>query len=211
MKDLDTDITICLRTTQTNFDKKAFANGDAKWIAGHGKYRERKTKTWDFESPYALTIRIVRFKITDDTNETIATSLPRESFAPNTIKKLYHQRWGIETSFRELKYAIGVTNFHARKRDSVLQEIYARLTMYNFCERITLHVVIKQDARRKWIYQANYTMGIHICRDYFRYVGDEPLDAEAAIARYILPIRPDRKDKRKIATKAAVFFVYRVA
>ena len=29
---------------------------------------------------------------------------------------------GIETSFRELKYAIGVTNFHARKGQFVLQE-----------------------------------------------------------------------------------------
>ena len=33
------------------------------------------------------------------------------------IKELYHMRWGIETSFRELKYAIGLTSFHSKKRD----------------------------------------------------------------------------------------------
>ena len=38
-------------------------------------------------------------------------------------------RWGIETSFRELKYAIGLTSFHARKPDFIKQEIYARLLL----------------------------------------------------------------------------------
>ena len=92
-----------------------------------------------------------------------------------------------------------------------MQEIFARLTMYNFCERITLHVVITQDNNRKWRYQANYTMGIHICRDLFKYIGDEPPDAEEMITHYILPIRPNRADRRKVVMKQAVFFTYRVA
>ena len=212
MAAIDTDITINLRTTATNEDKAVFASGDAKWIAGHGKYKALEQATWDFESPYSLTIRIVRFKITDDTYETIATSLPREKFPLMMIKHLYHLRWGIETSFRELKYAIGVTNFHAKKGSSVLQEIYARLVMYNFCERLTLSVVIKQKDNRKWMYQANYTMGIYISREYFRYIGDEPPDdPEEEISRYILPVRPGRTDKRKMNNKTAVYFIYRVA
>ncbi|WP_306756916.1 transposase [Agathobacter rectalis] len=54
---------------------------------------------------------------------------------------IYHLRWGIETSFRELKYAIGLTSFHARKPDFIKQEIYARLLLYNYCELITTHVI----------------------------------------------------------------------
>lgn len=167
--------------------------------------------TWDFESPYQLKIRIVRFKISDDTWETIATSLPKDKFPPAVLKYLYHLRWGIETSFRELKYAIGVTNFHAKKSQSVLQEIFARIVMYNFCERITMNVVIDNDKDRKWQYQANYTMGIHICLDFFRYIGDEPPDIEEKISHYILPVRPNRADRRKVTPKPAVFFLYRVA
>lgn len=53
-------------------------------------------------------------------------------------------RWGIETLFRELKYSIGLSNFHAKKVTYILQEIYAKLTMYNFCEVITSFVVIHQ-------------------------------------------------------------------
>ena len=127
------------------------------------------------------------------------------------MKYLYHLRLGIETSFRELKYAIGVTNFHARNRDSVLQEIFARLVMYNFCERVTMHVVIEQDTDRQWLYQTNYTMGIHICRDFYRHLGDEPPDVEKLITHYIIPIRPNRADMRKVVPKQAVFFIYRVA
>ncbi len=214
MADFDTCITIRLRTTQTNADRQAYEEGDAKWIAGHGKHGDRKQATWDFESPYEVPVRIVRFRISDngeDRYETIATSLPKEEFPPSVLKYLYHLCWGIETSFRELKYAIGVTNFHAKKHDSVLQEILARIIMYNFCERITLHVVISQSAGRKWDCQANYTMGIHICRAYFRAADPDPPDPEPEIAQYVLPIRPNRADRRKVAPKQAVYFTYRIA
>ena len=159
-------------------------------------------------------VRIVRFRISDnseDRYETIATCLPKEEFPPSVLKYLYHLRWGIETSFRELKYAIGVTNFHAKKHDSVLREILARIIMYNFCERITMHVVIDQSAGRKWDCQANYTMGIHICRAYFRAADPDPPDPEADIARYVLTIRPNRADRRKVVPKQAVYFTYRIA
>ena len=212
MKELDTTISIELRTTQTNEDKLLYEQGKAKWIIGPSKFgKEKKGITWDFESPFTMTLRVVRFKITDNTYETIVTSLNRFAFPTNKIKELYHLRWGIETSFRELKYAIGLVNFHAKKEDFIKQEIFARLIMYNFCERITLRVVIKQSKENKWTYQANFTMGIHICVDFFRYRGKEPPDVEKLISRYILPVREGRADVRKSKPKSAVFFLYRVA
>lgn len=212
MKELDTTITIELRTIQTNEDKLLYEQGKAKWIIGPSKFgKEKKGITWDFESPFTMTLRVVRFKITENTYETIVTSLNRFAFPVSKIKELYHLRWGIETSFRELKYAIGLVNFHAKKEDFIKQEIFARLIMYNFCERITLHVVIKQSKKNKWTYQANFTMGIHICVDFFRHRGKEPPDVEKLISRYILPVREGRADVRKLKPKSAVFFLYRVA
>lgn len=213
MKELDTEIEFELRTTATNEDKILFAQGKAKWISGKSKFgKYKKSTTWHYESPFRMKLRIIRFKITDTTYETIVTSLNRFEFPLEEIKSLYHKRWGIETSFRELKYAIGLVNFHAKKEASILQEIFARLIMYNFCERITLQVVVRQDNKRKWAYQVNYTMAIHICRDYYRHHSNEPpSDVEAQIARFILPVRPDRKDKRKMKAKTVVYFLYRVA
>ena len=158
-----------------------------------------------------MKFRVVRFKISDDTYETIVTNLDRFEFLINKIKELYGLRWNIETSFRELKYTIGLINFHAKREDFVLQEIFAGLIMYNFCERITLHVVVNQCDNRKHEYQVNFTMGMHICMDYFRYVGASPPDIETLISKYILPVRKGRKDERKIKPKSFVYFLYRVA
>ena len=72
---------------------------------------------------------------------------------------LYGLRWGIETSFRELKHVLGVKNFHAKEREYIEMEIWARLILYNFCSIITAHVVIEQkDKERKHAYQVNYTI-----------------------------------------------------
>lgn len=63
---------------------------------------------------------------------------------------LYGLRWGIETSFRELKHVLGAKNFHAKEREYIEMEIWARLILYNFCSIITAHVVIEQkDKERK--------------------------------------------------------------
>ena len=114
------------------------------------KYRFLTNKTvCDFLDPienpfYTLHFRVLRFPITESTMECIITNLEEEDFPMKEIKKLYEWRWGIERSFRELKYTIGLTNFHAKKVEYILQEIFARLIIYNFCERIITKIVIQQ-------------------------------------------------------------------
>lgn len=160
---------------------------------------------------YQISFRVVRFKISDDSYETIITNLDDINFPADEIKKIYHMRWGIETSFRELKYAIGLTNFHAKKVECIVQEVYARMIMYNFCEMITMHVIINQTDTR-YIYQVNFTVAIQICRYFFRCFNNVvPPDVEALIRKNILPVREGRKDQRKIRSKTAVSFLYRVA
>lgn len=160
---------------------------------------------------YPISFRVLRFKITDDTYEAIITNLDAEEFSSQKIKKLYHIRWGIETSFRELKYAIGLISFHSNKVEHITQEIFARLTMYNFCELITMHVVIQQ-SDTKHCYQVNFTRAIQVCKYYFKYQSNiSPPDVEALIRKNILPVREGRNDPRKVRVKAVVSFLYRVA
>lgn len=159
---------------------------------------------------YPINFRIVRFPISENSYEVIITNLNKEEFPIERIKEIYHMRWGIETSFRELKYAIGLTNFHSKKAEYIIQEIFARLTMYNFCEIITTHVVIQQKSER-YSYQVNFTMAISICLHYFRCRNVLPPNVEALIKRYILPVRNGRKDPRKVRAKSPVSFIYRVA
>ena len=119
--------------------------------------------------------------------------------------------WGIETSFRELKYAIGLTSFHAKKVDYIKQEIFARLTLYNYCELITTHV-IKNAANKDKTKQVNFTIAIYICREFLRQKRQlSPPAVIKLIEKNILPVRPNRKDPRKVKPQASVSFLYRVA
>ncbi len=158
---------------------------------------------------YTLNFRVVRFTLSESSYECIITNLPIEEFPAEEIKKIYAMRWGIETSFRELKYSIGLSCFHSKKVEYIMQEIYARLILYNYCEIITIHVMIHQKDT-KHIYQMNYTIAIHVCR-YFLRNDISPPNVEELIRKNLLPVRPGRSDPRKVKPKSAISFLYRVA
>lgn len=172
------------------------------------------TSTFDYLTDecefYDISFRIARFPISENSYECVITNLPESEFDLTELKKLYQMRWGIETSFRELKYAIGLTHFHAKKADFIKQEIWARLILYNFCETITTHVVINQKSTRKYGYQVNYTRAIRICC-YFLRIKKARSDIDRLIGHELLPVRPGRKDPRKVKTRSTVSFLYRVA
>lgn len=200
----DTDITLCLTRKQAK----------AKKTAG---YKFMPTvQAFDYlpvgsSQDYPLSFRVARFKISDDSYETVITNLDRIVFPPDRLKELYHLRWGIETSFRELKYAIGLTSFHAKKVDHIRQEIYARLTLYNYCELITAYVV-ETSSKTAETKQVNFTIAIYICREYLRNKRHlSPPAVAKLIEKYTLPVRPGRQDPRKVKPQATVSFIYRIA
>jgi hypothetical protein len=203
------------------FDKEinlTLTRKQAKEIKAHPELYKflPKKSTFDYvdlnnDKFYSMSFRVVRFKISENTYETIITNLDGSNFPAEELKKLYHMRWGIETSFRELKYSIGLTNFHAKKEAYITQEVFARLVMYNFCEIITSHVIIKQKPT-KYGYQANFTVAIHVCKHFVRCLNNAPPpDVEALIEKNVLPIREGRQAPRKIKHKTVVSFNYRVA
>lgn len=163
------------------------------------------------EDTYTISFRITRFSIADDSYEMLVTNLDRSEFSTNDLKEIYHLRWGIETSFRELNYSIGLTSFHARKAEYIKQEVFARLLLYNYCELITTHVVQQMQNKDK-TKQVNFTIAIYICREYLRQKCNlSPPDVIKLIEKHILPVRPGRKDPRKVKPQASVSFLYRVA
>ena len=106
-------------------------------------------------------------------------------------------RWGIEVSFRTLKYTIGLLHFHSKKPEYILQEIFARLTMYNFTAFIAAGVPPKKPKdNRKHKYKVNFSVATGICRKFFLGLCT-PETVEAVIRRHILPIRPNKHKPRK--------------
>ena len=172
-------------------------------------YLPAKSNYKDPASFYGLSFRIARFQISEDTYETVLTNLDKEQYPLEKLKQLYALRWGIETSFRDLKYTIGMLDFHSKKVMCIQQEIYAHLIMYNFAEMITSHVVIEKK-QRKYTYKANFSVASHLCRLFYRGKTTSP-DLETIIAKNVIPIRPDRHGERKATTKIFHGFLYRVA
>ena len=159
---------------------------------------------------YPIEFRVVRFEISENNYECIITNLDSKEFPPNKIKELYHLRWGLETSFRELKYNIGITNFHSKKKEFIKQEVFIKLTMYNMCQAVMQQIVIKQ-RNTKYDYKINAAIAFQLCKQYFREKRFSIKRLTTLICKHLEAIRPDRKDKRKTKSKGSVSFTYRVA
>lgn len=160
---------------------------------------------------YPISFRVVRIKLSDNTNECLLTNLPADKFPLKCLKKLYYTRWGIESSFRKLKYTIGLCNFHSCKPELIMQEIWARLIAYNTTEAMINSTTIKK-AKRKYSYKVNFSVAAHICRAFLRPSAEEkPIDVMALLAIELIPIREDRKYNRLQTAhfRKPKYFIYR--
>lgn len=177
-----------------------------------------KATSFDFieygsKDVYRMAFRIVRFPISDGVYECVVTNLPREGFPPERISRLYFSRWGIETSFRKLKYTVGLSNFHAYKPEYVQQEIWARLLTYNLTETLVNHTAIEKRGT-KHAYKVNFSSAVHICRSFLRPAAEErPVNVAALLQKELIPIRDERQYPRlKTAHfRKPRYFIYRAA
>ncbi len=100
-------------------------------------------------------------------------------FPPEKLKELYYMRWSIESAFRQLKYAVGMMHFHAKKVEYIKQKIFAKLIVYNFSEIIASQASISKNSKKKkkHNYKLNYSMAAKICHKLLKQpVSAPPLD-----------------------------------
>ena len=206
--DLDIWKTITLTRKQTNAFKKMKADEPARYRCLPNSSPFDYIDLHDNQY-YDLNVRFVRFRISEDTYETVVTNLSADEFPASEIKHLYNLRWGIETSFRDLKYTIGLKQPVSKKAEYISQEIFARCLMYNFCELVTTHVAIHYQSE-KYVYQTNFSAAVHICRLFLR-GSVAPPDAETNISRNLVPVRPNRKAPRNLNRPRFNGFLYKVA
>ena len=206
--DLDVWKTITLTRKQTNAFKRLKAEDPARYRCLPNSSPFDYVDLHD-NKYYDLNVRFVRFRISDDAYETVITNLPTDEFPASDIKHLYNLRWGIETSFRELKYTIGLKQPVSKKAEYISQEIFARCIMYNFCELVTSRVATHYQSE-KYVYQTNFSAAVHICRLFLR-GSVAPPDAETNISRNLVPVRPNRKAPRNLNRPRFNGFLYKVA
>lgn len=153
-----------------------------------------------------LQLRVLKFPISEDSYEYIITTLPSYAFPLNKIKELYHMRWNIETAYRHFKYAGNMVHIHSLKKEFLIQEIYGKLTFYNFSAAL---VAMNESAQRmtdKYTYVVNHTHAQKIC---LRFLRGSIQKVEEMIARFLVPVRPGRKFERNLRRQSADTLHYR--
>ena len=205
-EEFDVSVSVELTRSQTKDTKKS----NLKFISHTSPFDflPKTSRKSIFVPPYHMTFRVIRFKLTDDKYEVLITNLSQEEFTVDELKNIYAMRWGIETSFRNLKYSLSLMLFHSKKTEYILQEIFARLTMYNFSQLIISHIIVKQK-KRKHSYRINFAVSVHICRNFFL-KNISPPKIEALLLRHLLPIRQGLAIPRKAHARVAASFLYRI-
>ena len=118
------------------------------------------------------------------------------------LKKLYGLRWGIETSFRYLKYNIALNFFHCIRREFIVQEIYARVILYNL-SILLVHSVTAPKKDCKYQYKISVSDAIVTCREFLiKKITNAEIQKE--LLRYLTPVRPGRSFPRKVRSKRFV-------
>jgi hypothetical protein len=70
----------------------------------------------------------------------ITTLLDREAFPAEAIIARYHERWGVETAYREMKITFAIERFHSPEAESIVQELYALMAWLCLAAAMQAHV-----------------------------------------------------------------------
>lgn len=188
--ELDKDIDLIF----TNYNRKEYQKQKSKYKI------IQKSQEFDFLNEdthfYNTTWRILRFKLKNN-YEVLITNLERDVFSCEDIKYIYGLRWNIEIAFNYLKHDINVINFKSRKKEFIIQEILAKLVMYNLCSIINTYLESqrKQKMKKKLLHKINFSNAVHLIMDVFfktKRKGGIPPNLDIQIISDTSPIRKGR-------------------
>lgn len=123
---------------------------DIDWVSERRSKKDLgKLKTYSVASKIEG-MRLVKVPLSSVETEILATNLlDRKDFDIQTLKSLYHLRWGIEESYKLFKKSIHIEYFTGKTTRSVEQEFYAKVFMLNMASMIRTQYIDPQKKYRK--------------------------------------------------------------
>lgn len=197
----DTEVTVTIGRSRS---KKNRQLENYHYINRSGHYDFIEAGSTDVD---VLKLRVLKFPVGENGYEYIVTNIPKNRMSCKKIKEIYRLRWGIETAFRHLKYAGNMVHLHSVKREFLLQEIYAKLTMYNFSSFIAMCVgKRKKQSSCKYPYKINHTQLQKIS---IRFLTGKIKDVMALLDKALAPARLGRSFQRNLRRQSADTLAYR--
>lgn len=160
-KDTTFDIWKNIRLTRSG--RKKYKEDPAYRLL-HPKNRFDFIDRKDHDSVYEFNLRTVSVLLPNGTYEYLLTNLPDSKFKPKMLAELYRLRWGEETAFRQLKYNCALCWFHSVKRNFIIQEVFAKLLMFNYTALLMRTVKMKKDASFKHKHKLSFSNAAKVAR-----------------------------------------------
>ena len=91
--------------------------------------------------PKIYKVRLIRYQIPGFRPALLITNLGPEEFTGEELVRLYHERWRIETFYREIKHTLEVANLRSKRVEGIYKEIHAQLTVNNLIRYIMTEAV----------------------------------------------------------------------
>ena len=149
-----------------------------------------------------LKARLIKAKLEDGQQQIFCTSVMSKKFSPQDFSDLYHNRWGVEETYKTLKNWIELENFSGKTALAIKQDFFSKIFLMNLCTAYS-HPVSEQIKKEKQNYQINRTQSLALVsmlpiplfllnkrKGVFKYFDD-------ILSKTIDRFRPDRKFKRK--------------
>ena len=179
-------------------------------------YKDKDVEFYEYyESGKTISVRMVNITLPNGEIETLITNLDFEDFSTDDMNKIYKLRWGIETSYHELKESMQVTNISSSKDTIIKQEVYAQMMVYNLVQSIAngLEEEIDQE-RYKHPMKINFNTAVGFVKRFLIKIlieEDEDIRKKLTeelfgnVLKHLIPIRKGRhyeRDKnRKVKNK----------
>lgn len=148
---------------------------------------------------FQMSVRIIKVELDGGKTEYLLTNLQEDRFDIALLKNIYHMRWGIETSFRYLKYNVALNYFHSCLRELIIQEFYARLILYNMT-RLLISCVKVIQTTQKYRRKVSVSDAVVTCR-YYLIQRIKNAEIKKLLLQYLTDIRPDRVFTREVRSK----------
>lgn len=149
-----------------------------------------------------IKLRAIKIELETET-EILLTNL---DFTYEEMKELYKLRWSIESTYHQLKENLKIETISSGKEVIVKQEILSQMLVYNIAQS-HINVAESKITQEKYKHEMkiNHNMAMGLLKDYFIYIIMEEKaekrlllmdEFEQLIAKYLCPIRKNRKYKR---------------
>lgn len=157
----------------------------------------------------SISVRYSKVVLDDGTVEVLISSLlDVEKYEASLFKKLYFERWKIETFYDELKNKLQVGNFSGYSIQSIYQDFYSSLFVSNIQTLLVGEIndeLKEKEHQTKYLYRvnANISYGILKNRIIELFFSDKEMNTitkeiKDLLRKNIIPIRPNRSFKRNI-------------